>query len=48
LPVYLRTFYYRQLVSQKKDEKAQMDKANKGQSTNSKPKVPSFAKPPAK
>jgi len=29
MPIYLRTFYYKQLAEQKEEERKQMDKANK-------------------
>lgn len=34
MPVYLRTFYYKQLVSIKKEEKSQVEKSSKQTSTN--------------
>jgi len=49
LPVYLRTFYYKQLVETKNKEKEEMDKASKGKSPSSgPPNIPSFAKTPQK
>ena len=39
MPVYLRTFYTRELVKVKEEEKKEMDKANKGGS--SRPSIPS-------
>jgi|TARA_R110000796_G_scaffold179682_3_gene296263 hypothetical protein len=49
LPVYLRTFYYKQLLETKKKEKEEMDKASKGKSPSSgPPSIPSFAKTPQK
>jgi hypothetical protein len=39
MPVYLRNFYVRQLVKIKKEEKAEMDKANKKPSM-SRPSIP--------
>ena len=43
MPVYLRTFYYKELSKQLKTEKEAMDKAGKGKSTG-KPNIPSWAK----
>ena len=34
MPVYLRTFYYKQLLDAKKEEKKQMDKASKKKKVN--------------
>ena len=35
MPVYLRTFYYRELIDIKKSEKEEMDKASKKSSKTS-------------
>tara|TARA_R110002153_G_scaffold64821_3_gene173654 strand:+ start:21411 stop:21554 length:144 start_codon:yes stop_codon:yes gene_type:complete len=43
MPVYLRTFYYKELSKQLKTEKEAMDKAGKGKSSG-KPNIPSWAK----
>ncbi len=43
MPVYLRTFYYKELSKQLKTEKEAMDKASKGKSPG-KPNIPSWAK----
>lgn len=43
MPVYLRTFYYKELSKQLKSEKEAMDKAKKGTSSG-KPIIPSWAK----
>ncbi len=37
MPVYLRNFYYKQLHSIKKQEKEQIEKANRKSKTKSKP-----------
>ena len=39
MPVYLRNFYVRQLVKIKKEEKAEMDKANKKPSGLARPGI---------
>tara|TARA_Y100000593_G_C4138276_1_gene250869 strand:+ start:521 stop:655 length:135 start_codon:yes stop_codon:yes gene_type:complete len=41
MPVYLRNFYAQQLMKVKKEEKKQMDKANKKPSMGSRPSMPS-------
>ena len=43
MPVYLRTFYYKELSKQLKSEKEAMDKAKKGTSSG-KPNIPSWVK----
>ena len=42
MPTYLRNFYSQQLVKVKKEEKKEMDKANKGKGSSiSRPNIPS-------
>jgi len=41
MPIYLRKFYFNKLLDVKKEEKKQIDKANK---KSSKPNIPRFPK----
>ena len=41
MPVYLRNFYYRELLNIKKEEKKQMDKASKKSKTTI-PNIPNY------
>jgi len=43
MPVYLRTFYYGQLVDAKKKENEKIEKANKKSSNISRPKIPNYS-----
>jgi hypothetical protein len=42
MPTYLRKFYFKQLVDVKKDEKKQMDSANKKSSNINRPNISRF------
>ena len=43
MPIYLRNFYYQELLAVKKEEKKQMDKSSK-KSNISTPNIPSLKK----